>query len=68
MSMENRKNTTSEREVLLDVKDLQKRPVYRLLTETGLFDKLVVMRRDKTWTAESLCGAWLYRKLPEENA
>jgi DUF1680 family protein len=22
----------------------------------------------KTWTAESLCGAWLYRKLPEENA
>jgi len=22
----------------------------------------------KTWTAESLCGAWLYRKLHEENA
>ena len=37
-----------------DTSDLRKRPIYRLLSEGGQFDKLIIMRRDKTWSAESV--------------
>lgn len=34
--------------------DLFNRPVYRPLVETGLFDYLVVLRPDKSWTCERM--------------
>ena len=34
--------------------DLKHRPVYSALAETGLFDHIVVLRRDKTWREEAL--------------
>ena len=35
--------------------DLYNRPVYRPLVKSGLFDTLLVMQKDKTWTAERIC-------------
>ena len=35
-------------------KDLYTRPVYRELTESGLFDDLIVLKKDKTWTLERM--------------
>ena len=37
-----------------DLEDLRKRPVYRLMADNKLFDKLVIMRLDKTWSLESV--------------
>lgn len=37
-------------------KDLLKRPLYRPLLENGLFDHIIVLRRDKTWREERLYG------------
>ena len=34
--------------------DLQSRPVYRALWSSGLFDSLLVMRRDKSWYTERM--------------
>lgn len=34
--------------------DLEKRPVYKPLVRTGLFENLVVLREDKSWTVERL--------------
>ena len=38
------------------VKELLKRPLYRPLLENGLFDHIIVLRRDKTWREERLYG------------
>lgn len=35
--------------------DLFKRPIYKPLIESGVFDTLLIMRSDKTWTGERLC-------------
>lgn len=35
--------------------DLYNRPVYKPLVESGLFDTLLVMQKDKTWSAERIC-------------
>lgn len=35
-------------------KDLYTRPVYRPLVDTGLFETLIILRRDKTWTMERM--------------
>lgn len=37
-----------------DAKDLYSRPVYKPLIAGGLFEHLVVLRRDKTWTQERM--------------
>ena len=37
-----------------DTDDLLKRHVYRVLLEAGLFQKLVIMQKDKTWTVERM--------------
>ena len=36
------------------VSDLYKRPVYRKLSSCGLFDRVLVMRRDKSWHDERM--------------
>ena len=36
------------------LQDLRRRPVYRPLLETGLFDAVIVMRPDKSWRAERM--------------
>ncbi len=38
------------------VKDLLTRPLYRPILESGLFDHVLVLRRDKTWREERLYG------------
>ena len=35
--------------------DLLKRPIYKPLIESGIFDTLLTLRPDKTWTGERLC-------------
>lgn len=37
-----------------DAKDLCRRPIYRKLYESGLFDTLLILRRDKTWYTERM--------------
>lgn len=37
-----------------DRRDLQNRPVYRPIIESGIFDTLLVMNADKTWQAERM--------------
>lgn len=34
--------------------DLRRRPIYRSLLESGLFDSVLVLRRDKTWYTERM--------------
>ena len=36
------------------IADFKRRPVYRPLWETGLFDRVVVMNRDKSWRMERM--------------
>ena len=36
------------------VNDLKKRPVYRVLGESGLFDHMLVLARDKSWREERI--------------
>lgn len=38
----------------LTVKDLGRRPVYRQLMQTGLFDAVIVMQPDKSWRMERM--------------
>jgi len=35
--------------------DLLGRPIYKPIVESGLFDKLIILREDKTWFLEGLC-------------
>lgn len=35
--------------------DLYTRPVYKPVTESALFDTLIVLRKDKSWSAERMC-------------
>ena len=37
-----------------DPEDLQRRPIYKRLYQSGLFNHLVVLRRDKSWTVERM--------------
>lgn len=37
-----------------DCKDLNARPVYRPLAQTGLFDRVIVLNRDKSWHMERM--------------
>ena len=37
------------------IADLLSRPVYRPLVEAKLFDKVIVLQKDKTWTVERIC-------------
>lgn len=39
-----------------DMKDLLRRPIYKKLCQSGLFDHLVVLRRDKSWTVERMAA------------
>lgn len=34
--------------------DLQKRPIYRPLADCGMFDRIIVLRRDKSWHLERM--------------
>ena len=38
----------------MNINDLKRRPLYRLLTESGIFDQIVTMHLDKTWSIESV--------------
>lgn len=38
------------------VRDLMRRPLYRPILECGLFDHVLVLRRDKSWREERLYG------------
>ena len=37
-------------------KDLQTRPLYKSLLQSGLFDHLFILKRDKTWYEEKIAG------------
>ena len=37
-------------------KDLQTRPLYKSLLQSGLFDHLIILKRDKTWYEEKIAG------------
>lgn len=37
-----------------DPEDLARRPVYRSLRQSGIFDHVVVLKRDKSWTVERM--------------
>ena len=39
-----------------DMKDLQARPVYKTLCRSGIFENVLVLRRDKTWYTERMMG------------
>ena len=38
----------------ISIKDLRLRPVYRRLSESGLFDSLLILRKDKSWYTERM--------------
>ncbi len=38
------------------IRDLHQRPVYRSLVQTRLFDRVLVLKRDKTWHMEDMAG------------
>ena len=38
-----------------DIRDLENRPVYRILLNSGFFRSVVVMHSDKTWHLEGVC-------------
>ena len=38
----------------MSIKDLRLRPVYRRLSESGLFDSLLILRKDKSWYTERM--------------
>lgn len=38
-----------------DSNDLKNRPVYRVLIQSGIFQKIVMMKQDKSWKIERIC-------------
>lgn len=37
-----------------NLQDLNRRPVYRPLTESGLFEQVIILSRDKSWHMERM--------------